>query len=137
MKTMPDSNVIFDVIVQDPVWGAWSSHMMSEYRRQDALVINPIVYAETAGRFDRVEGLDSMFRNLAVEKEDLPWLAAYKAGRAHVIYRKAGGARTRVLPDFLIAAHASVRGYRILTRDGARYRSYFPDIEVISPDSHP
>ena len=137
MKTIPDSNVILDVLAEDAIWGAWSKGKMSELRQDGPLVINPVVYAETAGRFAKVEGLDHVFRLLAIEKEDLPWIAAYHAGRAHVAYRKSGGERTRVLPDFLIAAHASVQGYRILTRDPTRYRSYFPNLEVIAPDIHP
>ena len=55
----------------------------------------------------------------------------------HRKYRRSGGLRERVLPDFLIGAHAAVKSYRILTRDAARYRTYFPDVDIIAPDTHP
>lgn len=84
-----------------------------------------------AAEFDRrVVG-----RRLA--RGSLPWLAAFRAGKAHLDYRRHGGSHSGALPDLLIGAHAAVRGYRLLTRDPRRDRACFPELDVIAPDTHP
>ncbi len=101
------------------------------------MIVNQIVFAEVAIYFPRFEEFERGLANFGVVRDDLPWKAAAKAGMAHRIYRKNGGARERVLSDFLIGAHADEKGMRVLTRDGPRYRTYFPNVEVIAPDTHP
>ena len=137
MQTIPDSNVVLDVFSRDSTWLPWSAKMLAECRVGGRLVINPIVFAEVAMNFHSYADLKRHVSALEFELEEVPWEAAYKAGRAHRAYRSAGGNRTRVLPDFLIGAHAALKGYRILTRDQARYRTYFPELHIIAPDSHP
>jgi predicted nucleic acid-binding protein len=95
-------------------------------------VINPIVYAEFSTGFDRIEDLDDAVPAADFEREHLPYQAALVAGKAFLVYRKRGGYRRSPLPDFYIGAHAAVSGYRLLTRGAARYRSYFPSIELIA-----
>lgn len=101
------------------------------------LVINQIILAETANYFEDDQNLDRNLAALKLVKEDLPWGASILAGLTHSHYRRAGGPRDRVLPDFLIGAHAVKKNYQLLTRDGARYRTYFPTLELIAPDTHP
>lgn len=100
-------------------------------------LINPVVYSEVANAFERLEEAEANLPIRMYDREALPWDAAFLAGQAHLAYRRRGGARERTLPDFLIGAHAAVKGYRLLTRDARRYRQYFPDLDIIAPDSHP
>ena len=137
MRTIPDSNVVLDTLGRKTQWREWSLQHMRQCYLDGALVINQIVYAEIASELDRQTSLDDILFQLGVEKEQLPFEACFRAGHAHRAYRKQGGSRERVLPDFLIGAHAAAKGYRILTRDAARYRTYFPQVEVIAPDTHP
>lgn len=137
MNTIPDSNVVLDVIAANPEWADWSARELEESRKGGVLVINPIVYAEISGRILDVGHLEQLLRQAAIEREGIPWAAAYLAGRAHYQYRRSGGERDRVLPDFLVGGHAAASGYRILTRDPRRYRTFFPAVAIIAPDTHP
>ena len=130
-----DTNVVIDIVGEDPVWRDWSEHALADALLSAPTIVNPIVYAELAARFDRVEDIDGLLRKLGLQREDLPWPAAFLAGRAHVEYRGRGGERRSPLPDFFIGAHAAVRRYTLLTRDARRYRTYFPSVNLICPDS--
>jgi hypothetical protein len=98
------------------------------------LIINPVIYAETSVRFTKIEELDAALPTDLFEREPIPYEAAFLAGKAYLAYRRRGGARRSPLPDFFIGAHAAVSGYRLLTRDPARYRAYFPKLSLIAPD---
>jgi hypothetical protein len=137
MRTIPDSNVLLDVIGRPSAWASWSARQLEYCYAAGALVLNQIVYAEIAGELDSREALDSTLTRLRIEKQQVPFEACFSAGQAHRAYRRNGGLRERVLPDFFIAAHAQLAGYRVLTRDAHRYRAYFPSVEVIAPDTHP
>jgi predicted nucleic acid-binding protein len=131
--TLVDSNVFLDVISEDPRWFAWSSAELERAAERDPLVINPVVYAEMSVWFPRIEDLDAALPQDLVRRESLPWAAAFLAGKCFLRYRRGGGAKTAPLPDFYIGAHAAVSGYRLLTRDAARYRTYFPTLELVAP----
>jgi predicted nucleic acid-binding protein len=135
MAALVDTNVLVDVAVRDPVWLDWSRRRLAE--AVGALVINPIIYAEFSVRYERPEEVDYLLPESDFLRENLPWSAAFAAGAAFRKYRRSGGGRDQVLPDFLIGAHAVVRGYSILTRDPKGYRSYFPSVELITPETHP
>jgi predicted nucleic acid-binding protein len=128
-----DSNVVLDVAYRDPHWGAWSRTMIAEAAIESVLVINPIVYAEISIGYGSVEDLEDVVPAEVFRREPLPYEAAFLAGKCFITYRRRGGMRTSPLPDFYIGAHAAVRGYRLLTRDAARYRTYFPTVELIAP----
>lgn len=128
--TLVDANVLIDLATDDPVWGDWSATALA---RAGRLLINPIVYAEVSIAFERIEDVDSLVPATVFHREDLPWEAAFLAGKAFHAYRRRSGARTLPLPDFFIGAHAAVRGYRLLTRDAARFRTYFPKLTLIIP----
>jgi predicted nucleic acid-binding protein len=129
-----DSNVLLDVVTDDPTWGGWSSGALERSADEAPLVINAIVYAEVSIGFSSIEALEEALPFDLYRREHLPYEAAFLAGKVFLRYRQAGGARTSPLPDFYIGAHAAVAGYRLLTRDATRYRSYFPRLELISPD---
>lgn len=128
-----DSNVILDVATRNPVWYEWSAGKLAEFGGKQNLLINPIVYAELAAGFTTEQELQEGIRSLSLAQEHLPWPAAFPAGLAFLKYRRAGGAKTSPLPDFYIGAHAAVKKYRLLTRDLRRYRTYFPNLNLIAP----
>lgn len=128
-----DTNVLVDVLQDDPHWGAWSIGQLRAQSQVHALAINPIVYAELSLSFSTVEALDRVVARLELAFHEVPRAALFLAGKAFAQYRRRGGAKTQVLPDFIIGAHAAVLGAALLTRDAARYRSYFPSVQVIAP----
>jgi predicted nucleic acid-binding protein len=128
-----DSNVLIDVMHEDPRWGSWSSQALAAAGASAPLVINPLIYAEVSLRFASIEDLDEALPPELLRREDLPWEAGFLAGKCFVLYRRRGGARHAPLPDFYIGAHAAVAGYRLLTRDPTRYRAYFPQLHLIAP----
>ena len=131
-EVLVDSNVLLDVVTEDPRWFAWSSEALARCAEEATLVVNPIIFAEVSIGFDRIEEVDELLEEV-VERAPLPWEAAFLAGKAFVRYRKLGGRRSSTLPDFYIGAHAAVAGMALLTRDAARYRTYFPGVHVIAP----
>lgn len=94
-----------------------------------------MVYAEISAGYEKASDVDAILDAFALDLEDLPWSAAFLAGRAYQSYRRRGGERRSPLPDFFIGAHAAVQRYTLLTRDARRYRSYFPSVRLICPDS--
>ncbi len=133
-ETLVDSNVILDILTEDPEWLEWSASALQRQADRSVLVINPLVYAEVSIRFERIEELDSVMPSTIFRRDSLPWTAAFLAGKSFLAYRRRGGARHAPLPDFYIGAHAAVAGMTLLTRDASRYRSYFPSLELIAPE---
>lgn len=133
MSVLIDSNVLLDVLTDDPRWFSWSADALAEQAERDILAINPIIYAEVSIGFDRIEELDVALPAATFHRLPLPWEAAFLAGKCYLKYRKRGGARSAPLPDFYIGAHASIAGMALLTRDAARYRTYFPRLALICP----
>ena len=134
MTVLVDSNVLLDLMTEDARWLQWSSLAIESAAQRTRLVINAIVYAEVSVRFSRVEDLEEALPRAMFYREHLPYEAAFLAGKAFAAYRQRGGARTSTLPDFFVGAHAAVAGYELLTRDGARYRTYFPKLALIAPE---
>jgi len=129
-----DANVILDLVGDDPAWGDWSSAAIAQAADEAQLAINPLIYAELSVGFATIEALEQAVPASDFRREDLPYTAAFLAGKAFQAYRRRGGARRSPLPDFYIGAHAAVAGYRLLTRDPARYRPYFPTVTLIAPE---
>lgn len=128
-----DTNVLLDLVTDNSAWADWSLARLEEAALVGSVFINDVVYAETSIRYSRMEDLDAMLAEAEIDIARTPRSALFLAGNAFRRYRMAGGTRTGVLPDFFIGAHASVEGWRLLTRDGARYRTYFPKLTVIAP----
>lgn len=134
MEVLIDSNVILDVFTKDKKWFKWSSTTLSRYADDHILVINPIIYAEISVRFDNIEDLEDALPHKFFSRRQIPWEAAFLAGKCFLRYRKMGGKKRSPLPDFYIGAHAAVAQIALLTRDVSRYRTYFPKLKLISPD---
>jgi predicted nucleic acid-binding protein len=137
ISTLIDTNVLIDVWAPAGRETKWSASAITQCRREGALVINTIVWSELAPLIATEAALRKAVEALKMNREFLPWEAAFLAGVTHSRYRRAGGLRERTLPDFFIGAHAVVAGHRLLTRDAARYRSYFPDLDIMSPENYP
>jgi predicted nucleic acid-binding protein len=129
-----DANVILDISTNDKQWFEWSAGALERAGDESTLVLNPIIYAEVSIAYKTIEALELALPPGAFRRETLPYEAAFLAGKAFLKYRQRGGrSKLRPLPDFYIGAHAAVAGYRLLTRDSARYRTYFPGLDVIAP----
>lgn len=120
-------------MTEDPRWLAWSAEAIERAADRFRLVINPVVYAEVSIRYSRIEDLEAALSRTMFDREAIPYEAAFLAGKSFLAYRRSGGAKRSPLPDFFIGAHAAVAGYRLLTRDAARYRTYFPKLPLIAP----
>lgn len=128
-----DSNVLLDVLTEDPRWFDWSAEQLARQAERHVLVINPLIYAEMSLGFQRIEELESALPAEDFRREALPWVAGFLAGKAFLKYRRSGGTRRSPMPDFYIGAHAAVAELILLTRDPARYRSYFPRLTIVAP----
>jgi predicted nucleic acid-binding protein len=135
LNVLVDSNIILDLIQEDPDWFEWSAQKLEHHAERDILVINPIIYAEVAPYFAGIEELEEALPPSDYLREPLPWEAAYLAGRAFLNYKRRGGTRTSPLPDFYIGAHAAVMNMTVLTRDPRRFRNYYPNLKLICPDA--
>lgn len=131
--TLVDSNVLLDILTEDVRWAAWSEAHLAGALAHGRVLLGPIVDSEVSLRFSTIEDLDATFSEDRFVRAQLPWAAAFLAARAHRAYRRNGGTRTATLPDFFIGAHAAVLSVRLLTRDAARYRTYFPTVALIAP----
>jgi len=129
-----DSNVLLDLMTEDARWFAWSAEAVARAAEHFRLVVNPMIYAEVSLRYSRIEDLEAALPKEMFHRESIPYEAAFLAGKSFLAYRQRGGAKRSPLPDFFIGAHAAVAGYRLLTRDAARYRTYFPKLTLIAPN---
>jgi predicted nucleic acid-binding protein len=133
-RTLVDSNVLLDVLTEDPIWFDWSSTTLERCANEGTLFINPLIYAEVSIRFTTIEELEAVLPDEWFKRLPLPLEAAFLAGKAFLRYRRQGGERTSTLPDFFIGAHAAVAGLRLLTRDARRFHTYFPTVPLIIPE---
>lgn len=131
--TLVDTNILLDVVTDDPAWADWSIAQLEAASLDGPLLINDTVYAELAVRYDRIEELEAFLDEAGLEMTAMPRAALFLAGKIFTQYRRAGGSKTGVLPDFLIGAHAAVSQLPLLTRDLGRYRTYFPSVTLITP----
>ncbi|MFC0240491.1 type II toxin-antitoxin system VapC family toxin [Rhodopseudomonas telluris] len=131
--TLVDSNVLIDFLADDPVWSEWSIERLREAIDRGPLLINDVIYAEVSAGFLKLDDFEAALATLGVTVVALPRAALFLAAKAFVQYRRAGGFRTGVLPDFFIGAHAQVEGLEVLTRDPRKYRVYFPSVALITP----
>jgi predicted nucleic acid-binding protein len=133
--TLVDACVILDLTTNDPKWADWSEEAIAQAADEGPLVINPIVYAEVSVDFTSIEELDEVLDDADLRREPLPFDAGFLAGKAYLTYRCRGGTRRSPLADFYIGAHAAVAGHRLLTRDAARYSTYFPTVSLLTPET--
>lgn len=129
-----DTNVLLDVVTNDPQWADWSQRRLEATALKDQLAINAVVYAELSIGFRRIEEVEAVLAKTQIAIEEIPREALFLAGKAFQRYKARGGARTGVLPDFFIGAHAAVLDIPLLTRDARRYSDYFPKLELLAPE---
>ena len=125
--------MLLDVLTEDDEWFDWSAAMLAQAGDRGALFVNPIIYAEVAARFERIEDLEAALPPDYFRRLPLPWAGAFLAGQCFVKYRRRGGTRRSPMPDFYIGAHAAIDGLTLLTRDARRYRAYFPTLKLVAP----
>lgn len=128
-----DTNVLVDVLEDDPEWADWSIGQLRTQSRVHRLIINPVIYTELSLTFSTVEALDEVLAGMQLPVVEMPRSALFLAGKAFAQYRRRRGTKGNVLADFFIGAHAAVAGWPILTRDGSRYQSYFPTVNLVMP----
>ena len=134
MRVLVDSSVLLDVMTQDARWAAWSEEKLAWHAERDRLAINPIIYAEVSAHFASIEELDDALSPMEFLRLTLPYEAGFLAAKCFLQYRRRGGKRSAPLPDFYIGAHAVTESLALLTRDGSRYRTYFPTVQLIVPN---
>ncbi len=128
-----DSNVILDIVLDDPNWADWSESSLARYGVHTKLYINSVVYTEVSIAFERIEKLESALNKGGFQMMEIPKEALFLAGKAFLKYRKGKGAKRSPLPDFYIGAQAAIFDLDLITRDVSRYRTYFPSVRLISP----
>jgi predicted nucleic acid-binding protein len=128
-----DTNVLVDVLENDPDWADWSIAQLQAQSRVHRLAVNPIIYSELSLTFSSVEALDDVLDSMQLGMVEIPKPALFLAGKAFVQYRRNGGTKNNVLGDFFIGAHAAVAGWPVLTRDATRYRKHFPSVKLVTP----
>jgi predicted nucleic acid-binding protein len=131
--TLVDTNVLLDLVTDDPRWADWSIARLDAAALAGPIVINDVVYAELSVRFATIEDLDGLLDDAGIVLAPMPRAALFLAGKVFQRYRATGGQRTGVLPDFFIGAHAAVARLPLISRDRQRYHTYFPTIELIAP----
>lgn len=129
-----DTCVLIDVIGQDTRWCEWSQSVLDEWGRRGPVLINPVIYAELSPDFSNPAALDEILDRVSIEYREISREALFLAARVYQAYRRRGGVRTGVLPDFFVGAHARVLGVPLLTRDPGRFRSYFADLVLVTPE---
>jgi len=130
-----DSNIILDVFLDDPKWADWSESKLEEYEQYSILYINSIVYSEISVSFNLIEDLESAISRAGFQMLEIPKEALFLAGKAFLKYKKGKGTKRSPLPDFYIGAQAAVFKMDLITRDVSRYRTYFPTVKLISPET--
>jgi predicted nucleic acid-binding protein len=128
-----DTSVLLDVLQDDPQWAAWSQDQLEAAALTQRLAINAVIYSELSIAFERIEELEQVAADAGLVVDPIPREALFLAGKAFLQYRRKRGSKLGVLPDFYIGAHAAVNNYPLLTRDAARYRSYFPTVVLMAP----
>lgn len=125
--------MLLDVITADKQWADWSAGQIAAALDGGRVVINSLIYAEVSVGYESIEELDELLPAGDYEREPLPYVAGFAAGKAYLRYRRSGGDKRSPMPDFYIGAHAAVAGYRLLTRDVRRYQAYFPTVQIVAP----
>ncbi|MES1943265.1 PilT protein domain-containing protein [Salinisphaera sp. PC39] len=135
MTYLIDSDILLDVVQEDPEWFAWSADTLAEISEHGTMAINPIIYAEVSMGFERIEDMERVLPASDFRRLSLPPEAARMAGERFMRYRRDGGKRRSPMPNFLVGAHAAVAGLTLVTRDAGRFRTYFPSVTLVAPEN--
>jgi len=132
--TLVDTNILLDIATNDNRWAEWSHSHLDAAATRGPLFVNAVIYAEFSVGYARIEQVDRVINEAGFRLAEIPRAALFLAGKVFQRYSAHGGARSGVLPDFFIGAHAAVTGMPLLTRDARRYRTYFSAIDLIAPE---
>ncbi len=127
-----DSNIILDILTEDPNWYDWSASTLETLAEDNKLIINDVIYSEISISFRYIEELEEILTNSFII-QPIPKEALFLAGKVFVKYKNAGGVKQSTLPDFFIGAHALILGIPLLTRDKKGYKNNFPNLKIICP----
>ena len=127
-----DSNIILDILTEDPNWYDWSASTLETLAEDNKLIINDVIYSEISMSFRYIEELEEILTNSFII-QPIPKEALFLAGKVFVKYKNAGGVKQSTLPDFFIGAHASILSIPLLTRDKKGYKNNFPNLKIICP----
>ncbi len=130
-----DSCILLDLFTDDPIWGDWSENILNKYSQTNSLFINSIVYTEISIGFTHIEEVEKALSELDIKVLEMPREALFLTGKVFLKYRRNKGTKTSPLPDFFIGAHASVSKLAVITRDSAKYKTYYPQVKLIHPDN--
>ncbi|HIG28243.1 MAG TPA: type II toxin-antitoxin system VapC family toxin [Verrucomicrobiales bacterium] len=134
MPVLVDTNVISDILTNDPRWQTWSKDQL-ERHYTEGLAINPVIFAELSVPAADLKEVEKLLKGFGLEFLEIPKPGLFAAGKAFARYRTIGGTKSSPLPDFFIGGHAEASSLRLITRDASRFRTYFPTVKVIAPDS--
>jgi predicted nucleic acid-binding protein len=129
-----DTNILIDVLNNEPRWADWSIHQLRVQSKIHVLTINPVIYSELSCTFSKIEDLDDVVQVMGLKYVQMPKPALFLAAKAFQAYRKKGGTKNNILGDFFVGAHAAVSRLPVLTRDIQRYKTYFPSVQLVSPN---
>jgi len=129
-----DSCILLDLFTNDPNWASWSENILDKYNQTNTLFINTIVYTEISIGFKKIEELEKVISELGIKVLEIPREALFLTGKAFLKYRRNKGTKNSPLPDFFIGAHASVSRLSLVTRDVAKYKTYFPRLNLVCPN---
>ncbi len=132
MRTALDSSVLFLLSRRQPGWEAWRDCLHTA-AGEGELLISPIAFAEFSIAYASIDAAQADLDRLHIFYDPITPAAAYLAGQIFLRYRRMGGPRLHLIPDFLIAAHASVQADRLAALDRGYLRTYFPDLPILSP----
>lgn len=133
MAYLIDSCILLDVLTDDPQWADISQSLLDQHSQEDNLLINPIIYTEISIGYAKSTDLEKVMKIMSLTWEELPRESLFLTGKIFLSYRKNRGNKIRPMPDFYIGAHAQVAQHTIITRDIARYHTYFPDVKLVTP----
>lgn len=128
-----DSCVLLDLFTDDPNWADWSESILEKYSKTNTLYINSIVYTEVSIGFDKIEEVEAAISELGIKVVEIPREALFLTGKVFLQYRRNKGTKKSPLPDFFIGAHATVSQFELITRDSAKYNTYYPQLKLIDP----
>jgi len=128
-----DSCVLLDLFTNDPEWADWSENILGQYGQTNTLYINSIIYTEVSIGFNRIEEVEAALEQIGIKVLEIPREALFLAGKVFLNYRKTRGAKHSTLPDFYIGAHAIVSDFGLITRDISKFKTHFPNLNLISP----
>lgn len=134
MRTAVDSSVLLCILRRQSGWDAWRA-TLSHAAEEGSLALCPIVFAECSIGFSSVDEALVKFDSLCIGYDPIMPATAYLAGQTFLRYRREGGPRQHLIPDFLIAAHASVQADRLAAIDRGYLRTYFPALTLLRPSA--